>query len=90
MIRSEVDYFLTLLTAVDDELHVKLLGCGLVGVFCTLFLLFCYHRTRSRHVVCKQLCKLPYHSCVLPDDDFLNKPKHVVTILSNKRNFSVC
>ena len=58
-------------------------------IFVHSFLLFCYHKIKSRQAVCKQLCELPYHTCVLIDHGFLNKPKHVVTILTNKINFSV-
>jgi hypothetical protein len=29
-----------------------------------------------------QLCKLPYHSCMIPADGFLNKSKHVVMMAS--------
>jgi hypothetical protein len=41
-----------------------------------------FHKTRDANLElskCFYFKLFPYHTCVLPDDGFVNKPKHVVT-----------
>jgi hypothetical protein len=46
--------------------------------FYTFFTILLSQDDILRFLFCKQLFKLPYRICVLLDDGFLNKPKHVV------------